>query len=152
MAIRYGALDDGYLFECQIYQGKGSQTEYQKEFGHGPGVDLGLMYKLPENNYQVYLDNFFTSLKLLKHLSGKSIGCTGTFNRRMFELCPFPDDATMMNQGRGTYKSFVHSEYEVQLTKWQDNKAVMVGSNFQCDSPPDTCQRWSAQKKSYISI
>ena len=57
-------LDDGYLLDCEVYQGKGSQSEYQAEFGHGPGVVLGLIDSLPKGHFQVYLDNFFTTWQL----------------------------------------------------------------------------------------
>ena len=58
----------------------------------------------------------------------------------------------MEKLGRGEYKSFVHQDKNVQLTKWQDNKQVTVGSNFQCDSPADECQRWSAVLKAKITV
>ena len=145
-------LDDGYMFNCEIYQGKGSQSDYQVSFGHGPGVVLGLMDDLPKGNYEVYLDNFFTSAKLLYHLGQQGIGCTGTFSRKMVQFCPFPTDKEMVKAGRGIFKSFVHADLNIQLTKWQDNKQVIIGSNFDCDTPADTCQRWSAEIKERISV
>ena len=129
-----------------------SHSVYQAEFGHGPGVVLGLLDSLPPGNFKLFLDNFFTSVVLLEHLAGKGIGCTGTFAKNKISHCPFPTDLQMANAGRGSFKSYVHKETNVQLTKWQDNKSVVVGSNFQRDSPPDDCLRWSTAVKERISV
>ena len=55
-------LDNGYLYTFEVYQGAGSQSQYQAEYGHGPGVVLGLMDHLPEGNWELYLDNFLHQL------------------------------------------------------------------------------------------
>ena len=83
-------LDDGYLYNCEVYQGKGSQSQYQATFGHGPGVVLGLLDDLPTGNFSIYIDNYFTSISLLHHLAEKGVGCTGTFSKNMLSQCPFP--------------------------------------------------------------
>ena len=115
-------LDDGHLFNCEIYQGKGSQSEYQATFCHGPVVVLGLVDNLQTGNFKVFIDNFFTSTKLLFHLGQKGIGYTGTFSKNMTEHCPFPSDSDMKKAGRGIFKSYVHRDLNLQLTRWQDNK------------------------------
>ena len=145
-------LDDGYLYNCEVYQGKGSQSQYQATFGHGPDVVLGLLDDLPTGNFSIYIDNYFTSISLLHHLAEKGVGCTGTFSKNMLSQCPFPTDLEMKHLGRGSFKSYVQKDLNIQLTKWQDNKQVTVGSNFQCDSPPDDCQRWSTKVKERITV
>ena len=145
-------LSDGYLHSFEVYQGKGSQSSFQAEFGHGPGVVLGLLENIKSSNYHVFIDNYFTSVNLLSHLAGKGIACTGTFNKKMLAHCPFPSDSEMGKKERGTFTSFVHKELNVQFTKWIDNKCVVMGSNSIPDSPPGECQRWSTSTKQYITI
>ena len=145
-------MKDGYLHSFDVYQGKGSQTEFQDEFGLGPGVVLGLIKNIISKHYQVYIDNYFTSVKLLTHLAEMEIGCTGTFNKKMLSNCPLPPDREMLDQGRGSHASFVHDKYIVQLTKWFDNKCVVIGSNFMRATPLGECQRWSSQKKEFIKV
>ena len=58
-------LDDGYMYNCEIYQGRKNQSQYQVSFGHGPGVVLGIMDAILKGNYEVYVENFFALTKLL---------------------------------------------------------------------------------------
>ena len=150
-------LDNGYLYTFEVYQGAGSQSQYQAEYGHGPGVVLGLMDHLPEGNWELYLDNFFTSIKLFKHLADRGIGVTGTFGKQMMEgaLLAMPSENSEEVKGvRGKFASFVDqsSEVPVQITRWLDNKMVHVGSNYLCDTPPGVCKRWSKPLKDYIIL
>ena len=50
----------GYLVQCNPYQGKGPYVEPQ--FGLGGSVVRFLLRKLPQLNYCLYIDNYFTSL------------------------------------------------------------------------------------------
>ena len=86
--IWYLNLEGGCLYHFDVYQGKGSQNQYTKNFGCGPGVVLGLLDSLPSGNFGVYIDNYFVSLNLLKHLATKGIGCTGTLRANMLQDCP----------------------------------------------------------------
>ena len=58
----------------------------------------------------------------------------------------------MKKAGRGLFKSFVHKDLNIQLTRWQDKKKVTIGSNYKCDSPSEQCQRWSYEVKVKISV
>ena len=77
-------LKGGYLYDFEIYQGKGSKNHYSAEFGVGPSVVLGLLDSLPDGNYGIFIDNYFNSIPLMKHLSKIGIGCTGTMKANMF--------------------------------------------------------------------
>ena len=110
-------LDDGYMYNCEIYQGRKNQSQYQVSFGHGPGVVLGIMDAIPKGNNEVYVENFFVLTKLLYHLGQQGIGCTGTFSKIMIQSCPFPTDNKMVKPVRGIFKSFVHKDLNIQLSK-----------------------------------
>lgn len=57
----------GYLVQCDPYQGKGSYVDPQ--LGLGGSVVRFLLSKLTKLNYCLYIDNYFTSLRLLDQLT-----------------------------------------------------------------------------------
>ena len=59
-------LEGGYLYDFEVYQGKGSQNEYTVEFGVGPRIVLGLLQSLPQGSYGMFIENYFTPINLLK--------------------------------------------------------------------------------------
>ena len=108
--IRYGYkvwclnLKGGYLYDFKVYQGKGSKNEFSDTFGLGPRVVLGLLKSLPTGNFSVYIDNYFVSIPLLKHLRTLNIGCTGTVRANMTQDCPLPSKAYCKAMEKATLK------------------------------------------------
>ncbi|KAF2895677.1 hypothetical protein ILUMI_10499 [Ignelater luminosus] len=58
----------------------------------------------------------------------------------------------MKRQGRGTAKEFVRDDGEVILTKWLDNEAVRMASNYMSVGTPNQCRRWDKTAKEYVNI
>ena len=79
------------------------------------------------------LDNLFTSMGLLKWLSSKEIGGTGTVrsnrSNRVIAM-PHPDPKTMEKEERGSSMTYYTEDTEDCVgTAWKDNKSVYVASN-----------------------
>ena len=57
-------LENGYLYNSDVYQGKsgriGAATIYKEEYGVGGLVVLTLLEALPDIPFHHYIDNFFT--------------------------------------------------------------------------------------------
>ena len=51
-------------------------------------VVIDLVKSLPKGNFSVFIDNYFNSVPLIKHLKQENIDCTGTMKANMSENCP----------------------------------------------------------------
>ena len=145
-------LEGGYLYDFEVYQGKGSKNEFSAEFGLGPSVVLGLIKSLPSGNFSVYIDNFFNSLPLLKHLRAKEIGCTGTIRADRWQDCPLPPKNRFSKNPKGSYQGYWDNSTGIELVLWNDNGAVTMGSNFESIEPVGVAKRWSKDAKDYVNV
>ena len=58
----------------------------------------------------------------------------------------------MEKQGRGEFDYHVDSNSGVTVTKWVDNKAVLVGSNYVGIEPAGGVKLWDKTSNSYKDI
>jgi len=67
-----------------------------QELGLGGSVVVYFINSLPEGpKYKLYFDNFFTSLRLLDHLTDPGFGATGTLRANRTDKCPLITPAAM---------------------------------------------------------
>ena len=140
--IKYGykmwvaATCCGYCIQFMPYLGAGSGID--PALGLGGTVVDKLVSCLPDQDgswYHIVTDNFFTSVRLLKHLEEKNVLATGTFRANRTEKAPLPDIKEMKKKPRGTYKVVLDTNNDVEMVRWKDNKAVSVASTY-CDADP----------------
>ena len=82
----------------------------------------------PDKNHVVYLDNFFTSVKLVEDLEVKRIFCAGTIRTNKLHVTPeLVDKGILRTMQRGD--SMFRSKRSVILTVWKDNKDIHLISN-----------------------
>lgn len=144
----------GIMYDFIIYQGSTTELnpDQQEVLGLGASVVLKLCERIGEKNIQLYYDNFFSNYNLLQYLRQKNIYVAGTARVERFKNPPFSSDADMKKQGRGTAEELVSGDGEVILTKWFDNKAVIMASNYMSVGLTDQCKRWDKQSKEYINV
>lgn len=70
------------------------------------------------------MNNFFTSPKLLRHLSSKQIAATGTVRTNRFENAPLQDLGRMTKEIRGTLDVVSDLSPNMTTVRWKDNKIV----------------------------
>ena len=70
------------------------------------------------------MNNFFTSPKLLRHLSSKQIVATGTVRTNRFENAPLQDLGRMTKEIRGTLDVVSDLSPNMTAVRWKDNKIV----------------------------
>lgn len=140
----------GYLIQCEPYQGGGTQIDPQ--FGLGGSVVLDLLSELPPRNHHLYIDNYFTSLKLLHKLKNDGIACTGTIRANRVEKAPLKAVDKMKKEQRGSYDFCTDQKSGIIVVRWNDNSVVNVASNSVGVNPITQVKRWSAAKKQKIMI
>ena len=94
----------------------------------------------PSSHY-VYFDNFSTSRDLLVHLRNLGYRETGTIQDNHIGDCPLECAKEFKKKDRG---SFVHmfDRNEVLYVRWNDNKCITIGSNFDALEPLVMASRW----------
>ena len=133
--VRADALN-GYVSALQVYVGKQGGATVT---GLGEKVVKDLTEAISGKNYNIYCDNYFTSVILFKDLLKHNIYACGTIR------CTrkgYPDDIKpYLKKGlkeRGDYK--LRQEGNLLLSLWQDNKPVSILST-NCQPEESIVQR-----------
>ncbi|KAG5890133.1 hypothetical protein JTB14_027800 [Gonioctena quinquepunctata] len=125
--------ESGLTYNFLIYQGSTTEIEpsYLK-YGQGAAVVLQLSKELEPNKHKLYCDNYFTSYYLLQILNQKSIFLAGTAR---FSKPPLTDVKDFFLKERGSAEQFISTD-GIVVTRWLDNKPVVMVSNFVWDRKP----------------
>ena len=85
---------------------------------------------VPNSNYHVVMDNFFTSPSLLRLLKGNGMAATGTVRANRTENAPLQEVGDMKKEIRGSFDVVSDNKSNVILVRWKDNKVVAVASTL----------------------
>ncbi|XP_068113414.1 piggyBac transposable element-derived protein 4-like [Hyperolius riggenbachi] len=118
----------GYTWSFRIYEGKDSQLEppgCPDYIGTNGKVVWDLITPLLNNGYNLYLDNFYTSIPLFKHLFSQKTPACGTMrsNRK-----GFPQTLVNRRLERGE-SQYLHSN-EMLAAKYKDKRDVYMLSTI----------------------
>lgn len=143
---------DGYLYNFDPYLGKGQDTSTDPL---GQRVISMLTDVLPSDQtekYEVFFDNFFTNIETMKLLKNKNIKATGTIRENRTKQCPVMNSKEFQKKDRGSIDFRFDTANEILLTKWNDNKAVSVATNYSYVYPTATAKRYSQKQKKHITL
>ena len=115
---------------------------------------MHLAESIPYRNHKLYVDNWFTSISLFKHLATRGIWCSGTVQpNRLYGLC-FKANKLLLMKGWGTHKEQKTVSDNITLTavKWIDTRSVCLLSSFLQASPLEKCKRFDKKKKTNVEI
>ena len=88
----------------------------------------------------MYLDNFFTSVKLVEDLEVEKVFCAGTVRVNKLQATPeLLDKTTLKNMQRGDY--LYRTKQNVTVTVWKDNRHIHMISNAYPVSGDTTVKR-----------
>lgn len=98
------------------------------------------------------LTNFFTSRDLLLHLKSKKSRASGTVRENRVAKCPLLSSSVMKKKKRGTYDFSYDQNGDVLYVKWNDNKCVILGTNFDTIKPINYVTRWDKIEKAEVKV
>ena len=110
------------MYDFFVYNGKNYAELDDGKFGHlqkcaqfvvKPCDDLPV-----RNNYEVFFDNWFTTLDLLHHFKLKGIYSVGTIRLNPFWGCPLAANKELMKNGRGAMDYPCDSNSGMMAVKW----------------------------------
>lgn len=143
----------GIVLDFIIYQGATTEYDYWcSKFGLGAGTVMQLSHRINVPNCRLFFDNYFTSFHLMEWLHRRNIFAVGTARVDRFMKPHLKNDKEMKNEPRGSYEEMISNEGKVVLTKWYDNKGVVVASNFIAAGNVQNCKRWDKHRKQFIDV
>lgn len=144
----------GMAYDFLIYQGAstGLDKNKLKIFGLGGSVVLQLSERLQKEGHKLYFDNYFSNYQILQILKSKKIFAGGTVRINRFNNPPLLNDKELKRKGRGAHDTIGSTDGDVVLTKWMDNRSVVLASNFVAVGNEDTVSRWDKNNKTYVDV
>lgn len=154
----------GYILDFIPYQGSttflqlvGTRNEITKEesdLGVGASIVIALSKSLhDQDNTSLFFDNYFAGLPLFLYLKNKmNIYSLGTLRSNRIAGCPIDTDKVLQKQGRGKYDYKTDKDKGIIVTKWVDNKPVLLGSTLHGIEPVGTVKRYCKNAKSKIDV
>ena len=121
----------GYGIQFCPYAGK--DENYGSNLGLGGSVVAALAEKIPSqvgSNYDIIMDNVFTSPNLLRILKGKDIAATGTVRINRVKKAPLRPIKEIKKLERGASDVVTDKTSSLTLVLWKDNKVITVASTF----------------------
>lgn len=143
----------GIIYDFEIYVGKGTVKE-STELGISGDIVTRLSKGIPKNqNFKLFMDNWFTSFHLLRTLKESGILACGTVRvARMPKCNTLKSERSLKDEGRGSFDFVTEKNQNIIVCKWYDNKCVHVASTYKGIMPVTYVKRWSTAEKKYIEI
>lgn len=103
----------------------------------------------------IYFDRYFSTVKLAKELFNRGLKCAGTLMKNRIPAAArnvLESDSSMKRRGRGSYQVLTNTENTMAITKWMDNKPVIMLSTAHAACETDVCSRWCKKDKQYKQV
>ena len=107
---------------------------------------------LKNQHFQVYFDNWFSSVSLLLVLKQNGYLASATIRVDRTKKCPRFTDKDLQKQGSGSHCYCTAGNTGISVTKWYDNKFVQQISKFCNPEEVSKVKRWNRKEKKYIDI
>lgn len=136
----------GYTYTFEIYTGK---RLTKTKNGLGYDVVMSLKHDLFNQGYHLYIDNFYSSLKLFQDLFTQGCFCTGTVrDNRIGNSKKCQSKILPKNAPRGSSKWY--RDGQLVYVKWKDTKEVTIMSTYWQATGTNTVKRKKKSDGSYV--
>ena len=145
----------GIVYNFEIYSGRINPVAGYEDLGASSNIVIQLAQVIQkQQNFLLYFDNWFSSLKLLIQLAKDGIFVLGTVRQNRLPSCQFSSDIELKKKGRGTFeeKETTIDGTTVRAVKWYDNRGVILASTFAKSHPVGTVQSWDRTKTQKVEI
>ncbi|CAF4167125.1 unnamed protein product, partial [Rotaria sordida] len=117
-----------------------------KQYGSSGLVVLDLIKDVPVGS-SIFIDNYFSSTKLIKKLSQLGFRVTCTLRSNRLEKCPVSTEKQFEQKEKGYYEQFISDNNTCTVIGWKDSKRVLLGSNHIGTEPEIILKRWDKKKR-----
>lgn len=146
----------GFAYKTEIETGQENVVLHgEPDLGAASNVVMRLARMIPRHqNYRLYFDNYFTSLRLLAFLANEGIFSLGTVRRNRIPDSKLTSEKVILKKERGYSEEYVASVQgvDVSTVAWKDNKIVTLASTFVGQKPESEVRRCDKKKSRYIQI
>lgn len=105
-----------------------------------------------DQNFKLYVDNFFTFLELQLLLKRQGILSTGTIRANRLWGCTLKTEKDLKKEGRGASDCSVDANSGMSVVRWYDSKAVQLSSTLSSLHPVSTVKRWDKKTRTYVDV
>ena len=124
--VRAGQLS--MIYDFFIYGGKNNN-------GGNPLTAKDIVLKLskdtPKNEgFQLYFDNWFSTMELMFALKSFGIFSSATFRTNCLNGCPLSTEKELKKQGCGSFDYRTDGNTRLHVVKWFDNKCLYLALTF----------------------
>ena len=145
--------EDRYLCNFAPYLGKENEPINEPL---GIRVIKNLTSIIPKeeaSNDEIFYDNFFTSIEVLKNLGNNSLKTTGTNRENCTKKCPLISSKAMKKTTERGFTDYRFDwETRIFIVKWYDNTPVSIATNYSSVYPVGNTTKHSHKLKKKITI
>jgi len=146
----------GFSYDLEVYTGVQHELEPNEvDIGASSNVVMRLCRTVPTGiGYHMYLDNYFTSLRMLTELAQRQIQSIATVRLNRLPGLRGPSEAEMKMAGRGTVSEYLTDVDVIQVScvRWFDNKLVSLFSTFVGAVPIGNARIWFRKENIFKEI
>ncbi|CAF2002018.1 unnamed protein product [Rotaria magnacalcarata] len=122
-----------------------------KDYGVSGMMVLDLIKNVTMGS-SIFIDNYFSSTKLIKKLTELGYRVTCTLRPNRIQGCSISTEKQFNQKNRSYYEYFISDNNKCVVIAWKDPKRVLLGSNHIGTEPETMIERWDKEKRCTVDI